>query len=336
MEKGYKSYWWLISLVILLAGANIFVFSKIFLIADASQLPQLKFNAFSAGSFVLQKNSKISTNFSETRNILVLGRSGGNHIAPELTDTILIAHINGPLKKVKIISIPRDLAVKTGNYITKINGLYKIGSEKGESAGLKLIQNKVEEVTGIKTDSFILFDLDTVEKVIDEVGGLNVYVKEDIKDTSFPTDNGGYETFSLKKGLRYLDGKTALKFVRTRNSARGDFDRMEHQQAVLKAVKGKVLSLNPVWDFAKLWKIFNMVQQNVKTDLTLSDLKNIWAFSKNLDLDKLETFSLNPENGLIKSEKMKFGVQTAYVLTATPKQFDYANIQKAITSFLGN
>ena len=61
--------------------------------------------------------------------------------------------------------------------------------------------------------------------------------------------------------------------MRTRNSARGDFDRMEHQQAVLKAVKGKVLSLNPVWDFAKLWKIFNMVQQNVKTDLTLSDLK---------------------------------------------------------------
>ena len=46
-----------------------------------------------------------------------------------------------------------------------------------------------------------------------------------------------------------------------------------------------------------------MVQQNVKTDLTLSDLKNIWAFSKNLDLDKLETFSLNPENGLVKSEK---------------------------------
>ena len=64
-----------------------------------------------------------------------------------------------------------------------------------------------------------------------------------------------------------------------------------------------MLSLNPVWDFAKLWKIFNMVQQNVKTDLTLSDLKNIWAFSKNLDLDKLETFSLNPENGLVKSEK---------------------------------
>jgi anionic cell wall polymer biosynthesis LytR-Cps2A-Psr (LCP) family protein len=181
-----------------------------------------------------------------------------------------------------------------------------------------------------------LFDLGTVEKVIDEIGGVNVYVKEDIKDTRFPTDNGGYETFSLKKGQRYLDGKTALKFVRTRNSARGDFDRMEHQQAVLKAVKGKVLSLNPIWDFAKLWKIFNMVQQNIKTDLTLGDLKKVWAFGKNLDLDKLETFSLNQENGLVVAEKMKFGTQTAYVLTPTPKQFDYANIQKAITSFLAN
>ncbi len=334
MQTGSKSYWYLAILVIFLATANVWVFNKIFLTADASNLPQLKFNAFSAGSFVLQKDSKNSANFNETKNILVLGRSGGNHIAPELTDTILIAHIDGPSQKVKIISIPRDLAVKHENYTLKINGLYKIGSEKSPSYGLELTKDKVEEVTGIKIDYFVLFDLDTVEKVINEIGGINVYVKEDIKDIRFPTDNGGYETFALKKGLRYLDGETALKFVRTRNSARGDFDRMEHQQAVLKAIKGKVLSLNPIWDFSKLWKIFNLVQQNIKTDLTLNDLKNIWGFGKNLDLEKLETFSLNQENGLVKSEKMKFGTQTAYVLTATPKQFDYANIQKAITSFL--
>ncbi len=335
MEKGPKSYWHLVALVVFLAIANIWVFSKVFLVADASKLPQLKFNAFSASSFVLQKNPKTSDeNFSETRNILVLGKSGGNHIAPDLTDTILIAHIDGSLKKIKIISVPRDLAVKTGNSLVKINALYHMGSQKSETEGLSLIKNKAEEVTGLKIDSFVLFDLDTVEKVIDKVGGLNVYVKEDIKDTHLPTDNGGYETFSLKKGQRYLDGNTALKFVRTRNSARGDFDRMEHQQALLKAIKGKILSLNPLWDFSKLWNIFNMVQKDVRTDLTLGDLKNIWSLAKNMNLEKIETMGLNPENGLVVPEKMKFGKQIAYVLTATPKQFDYANIKSAINNFL--
>lgn len=323
----------LITLIILLAGANVWLFSKVFSTTNASNLPQIKLNALSASSLLTAPEGVA---FSETRNILILGKSGGSHIAPDLTDTILILHIDGPLKKVKIVSIPRDLAVKTPSGIFKINGLYKIGAQASESTGLAMIKKKVEEVTGLKIGSFVLFDLATVEKVIDEIGGLNVLVKEGVHDTRFPTDNGGYETFKLEKGLRYLDGKTALKFVRTRNSARGDFDRIDHQQAVLKAIKGKILSLNPIWDFAKLWNIFNIVKKDVRTDLSLGDLKNIWGFAKNLDLEKIETMSLNSENGLVVPEKMKFGAQTAYVLTATPKAFDYAKIQSAIDNFINN
>jgi LCP family protein required for cell wall assembly len=333
---GWKSAW-LVVFVVVMAGANIWMFQKAFS-SPAGELPKIKINVFSASSFVIKNSApkEESGFFSETRNILVLGRSGGSYIAPNLTDTIFVARIEGPSKKIKIISLPRDLAVKIpgGGGVAKINALYQIGFEKSEREGLSMIQNKVQEVTGLKIDSFLIFDLATVEKIIDEIGGVNVFVKEEINDTRFPTNNGGYEIFRLEKGMRFLDGKTALKFIRTRHSSGGDFDRIGHQQEVLKALKGKLLSLNPVWNFGKIWSIFRTVQKNVKTDLSLSDLKNIWFLAKNVDIEKIDTFSLNAGTGLIADQKMLLGGSTAYTLVAKPKPFDYSVIKLEISNFL--
>lgn len=335
------SWWksaWLVVFVLVMAGANTWMFQKAFS-APAGELPKINLNVFSASSFVITNavQQKDTGFFAETKNILVLGKSGGSYIAPNLTDTIFVAHINGPTKKIKIISLPRDLAVKIpgSQSVTKINALYQIGLQKSEREGLLIVQNKVQEVTGLKIDSFLIFDLAAVEKIIDDIGGINVFVKEDINDTHFPTDNGGYEIFRLEKGMRFLDGKTALKFIRTRHgSPRGDFDRIERQQAVLKALKGKLISLNPIWNFGKIWSIFTTVQKNVKTDLSLSDLKNIWSLAKNVDIEKIDTFSLNADTGLIADQKMLLGGSTAYTLVAKPKPFDYTGIKSAISNFL--
>ncbi len=345
MDEDYnqepKSSKWnsllLVVFVVVMAGANIWMLQKAFSSPEGN-LPKLKVNVFSASSFVIKnaQPAEESKFFSETKNILVLGKSGGNYIAPNLTDTIFIVHIDGPTKKIKLISIPRDLAVKIsgGSGITKINALYQIGLEKSETEGLKLIQTKVEEVTGMKINSFVTFDLGSVEKIIDDIGGINVYVKEDINDTRFPTPDGGYEIFRLEKGMRFLDGKTTLKFIRTRNSPGGDFDRIAHQQQVLIALKGKLLSLNPIWNFGKIWSIFRTVQKNLRTDLSLTDMKNIWSLAKNIDLETIKTFSINADSGLITDQRMVLGGSTAYTLVAKPKPFDYANIKSAINNFL--
>jgi anionic cell wall polymer biosynthesis LytR-Cps2A-Psr (LCP) family protein len=157
-------------------GIFVVVFVMIMLVANVEgNLPKLKMNVLSASSFVIKNSQQTAFDaaefFSETRNILVLGKSGGSYIAPNLTDTIFVAHIDGPTKKIKLISLPRDFAVKlpSNGGITKINALYQIGLRKSERDGLKLIQEKVEEVTGLKIDSFVMFDLASVEKIIDEI-----------------------------------------------------------------------------------------------------------------------------------------------------------------------
>lgn len=325
--------------VIAMAGANVWMFQKAFPSADGiGDLPKLKVNIFSASSFVIKNTAQKDDNefFGETRNILVLGKSGENYIAPNLTDTIFAARIDGPTKKIKAISIPRDLAVKTDGGIVKINSLYNIGLSKSETNGFRLIREKVEEITGMKINNFVVFDLASVEKIIDDIGGINVFVKEDINDTRFPTAYGGYETFRLEKGMRYLDGKTSLKFVRTRHSSGGDFDRMERQQEVLKALKGKLASLNPVWNFSKIWSIFRTVQKNLRTDLSLGDMKDLLSLAKKVDIETIETFSLDLDSGLVADQKMVMGRKTAYVIVAKPKPFDYTGIKSAVADFINS
>jgi len=334
----------LIIFIILMLIANLWLFQKAFgikglTILEKNKLPQLNLNFLNASSFAINNASIFKTKPSiadQKINILILGKSGNGYIAPNLTDTILVAHLDGPAKKIKIVSLPRDLAVKTpdGTITVKINSFYQMGLKNSEKEGLSLIQQKVEEISGLTINLFILFDLKTVEKIIDDVGGINVHVKEDIYDPNFPKNQGGYETFQLKSGYRYLDGQTALRFIRTRYSPQGDFDRIARQQEVLKALKGKLTSLNPFWDFTKLWNIFRTVQKNIRTDLTLSELQNAWSLAKTIELDTIETFSLNSSTGLIINKKVKWDNQIIDILAPAKGAYDYMDIQTAIKEFL--
>lgn len=323
--------------VLLMLAADIWMFQKSFGDTEKNKLPQLNPNLFSATSFILNNYDPADYGLEKPINILVLGKSGGRYIAPNLTDTIFIARLDPkPSPQLKIISIPRDLAVKGSDNKTtlKINGLYQLGLRQSQQAGLSLIQTKVEEITGLKTDYFALFDLATVEKIIDDIGGVNVAIPENIYDPRFPSEGGGYETFRLASGLRYLDGQTALRVVRTRASARGDFDRIKRQQAVLKAIKGKLLSLNPIWDFPKIWGLFRTVQKNIYSDIELANVKELWALAKQIDLDHVQTLNLDLESGLVKEQKTNWSGQAVYILVAKDEPFNYSKIQKAVTSFL--
>ncbi len=311
----------LVFFVVGMLMANIWLFQKSFG-GEPNRLPQVKLSPFSTAAAILNRPNPAGFGLDKPVNILVLGKSGGQYIAPNLTDTIFVARLSPqPSPQLKIISIPRDLAVKNPDKKStlKINSLYQLGLRKSQLEGLSLVKTKVEEITGLKTNYFVLFDLATVEKIIDDIGGVNVTISEDIYDPRFPSESGGYETFRLASGLRYLNGKTALRVIRTRASPQGDFDRIKRQQAVLKAIKGKLLSLNPIWDFPKLWGIFRTAQKNIYANLQLGDLKDLWALAKQVDLDHVQTLNLDLESGLVAEQKTNWNGQAVYILVAKDK-----------------
>jgi len=147
----------------------------------------------------------------ERVNLLFLGIPGKGFIGENMTDTIIVIN-SGPKGENPIgISIPRDLLVKSPaqDYYTKINALYGLGENNEQ--GVELTKRAIKEVTGLDIDYFVVFDLEGVKNIIDALGGIDVAVQKDIYDPQFPAPYDSYETFSLKRGVHHLDGKTALK-----------------------------------------------------------------------------------------------------------------------------
>jgi LCP family protein required for cell wall assembly len=215
-------------------------------------------------------------------NFLVLGAAGQGYDAPDLTDTILVASFEADSQKMFLFSLPRDLLVKIPGQETwtKLNALYAINkNNKGHE--FDLIKQKVQEITGLAVAHYVLVDLTTVKEIVDTLGGINVMVEKDLLDTSFPGLNHSYQTFEIKAGWRYLDGETALKYIRSRHSQRGDFDRIARQQQVLQTIKQKILSLN-FWDISTFVKIFEMITSRIKTDLSFWQMKEFWDKMKGI------------------------------------------------------
>jgi len=282
------------------------------------------------GSFPISNPSEES---SSDKNILVLGRPGQGYSGSNLTDTIILAHLtqDSPDKKAVLISLPRDLLVKVPNRetLTKINSLYSL-------SGIKGLKEKVTEITGFPIDHHLIVDLTVFEEIINLVDGLNIYVEEDINDPYFPGPNYSHQTFNLSAGWRYLDGPTALRYVRTRyTSPNGDFDRMARQQQVIQLLKQKVLALNPLWDFPTYLKIFNSLNNHIETDLTLLKMRFFYQLAKDIGADKIKSIVVDrKETGLLTGGGVMLGEQLASVVYPITGQGNYQEIQEYITKYL--
>jgi len=262
-----------------------------------------------------------------TINILTLGRPGQGYSGSNLTDTIVLIHLKPSEKKAVLISLPRDLLVKNNKtgQLTKINSLYYI-------SGIQQLKEKITEITGLPIDYYALIDITVAKEVITLVDGINVLVPQDIADPYFPGPNYSYQTFNLAAGWRYLDGETALKYIRTRyTSPNGDFDRMARQQQIIHLLKQKVLELNPLWDFPTYLKIFNSLRDHIETDLGLLELKSLWQIVKDTPADQIRTIVIDKkETSLLTGGQTMFGEQRASVVYPRAGQGEYKGIKKYI------
>lgn len=229
----------------------------------ASGLLVFKFRSF-IGSFLYPKEEKI--------NILILGKGGIGHEAPDLTDTIILASVSS--EKINLISLPRDIWVP--EIRAKLNSAYYWGRQKNEGFGI--VDDSVTKVTGIGVNYNLVADFSIFKGLVDSLGGIEVGVKTSFTDEKYPIagkENDAclpcrYETLHFAAGKQLMDGETALKFVRSRN-AEGDegtdIAREARQQIVISAIKDKVLSpevfLNPL----KVKSLWGEILGSVETDI---------------------------------------------------------------------
>ena len=235
--------------------------------------------------FVLPVTSRIKTNNGRI-NVLVMGKGGAGHDAPDLTDTMIVASISTISNKMALISIPRDIWIPS--LTDKINSAYMYGKQKqANGGGISLAKSIVEEIMGVQIDYGIVLDFNGFKDIIDALHGITIDVKTGFTDTQYPIAgreddncNGDktfacrYETVTFQTGIQNMDGNTALKFVRSRHASGvegGDIAREARQQLVISAIIKKVVIPQTLTNLTVDKNLLNIAQKNIETDLKPSE-----------------------------------------------------------------
>ena len=85
----------------------------------------------------------------------------------------------------------------------------------------------VQAALDIPVPYYIRLNFSAFEQLIDLIGGIDLNVAEPIDDPDYPDAGFGYDPFHIDAGWQHLDGRTALKYARTRATAGSDLDRVQ-------------------------------------------------------------------------------------------------------------
>ena len=115
----------------------------------------------------------------------------------------------------------------------------------------------LQNYTRIPVERYVIVDFEGFRHVINAMGGVEVDVEDEIPPK-----------YEIKDGLQTLNGAQALFYARYRGTARGDLDRIEHQQRLIAALRSKALG----WDtVTKLPQIARVMNRNVETNLDFDE-----------------------------------------------------------------
>jgi len=208
-------------------------------------------------------------------NILLLGLNSN------LTDTIMLASFDMDAKHVDLISIPRDTYYHrdghNGDGENKINAAFR-GNPVNTAKAVS------EVLLGMPINYYAIIDYDSVETIVDSMGGVPMNIEFDMK-YSDPYDTPPL-VINIPKGQQVLDGEHAVQFLRYRKGyTEGDIGRVKAQQEFMKAAFKQCLGF-------QLPKIAKTVFNNVESDITLGKATSLATKAMGISGEDIETYML--------------------------------------------
>jgi len=193
-------------------------------------------------------------------NILVLG-SDWRPNSGYRTDVILLVSLDKIDGNVSVVSFPRDLWVRMpGMGEERINTSMEYG-------GFPLTRDMFQDNFGVRIDHYLITNFQGFISLVNYLGGLNINAGRELYDTcDLPQAVNGY--CYTAPGINYMDGATALWYVRSRGTS-NDFDRARRAQEVMQALFEKAVSLDLVLNSSKL---YSALAGAVETDLRIEDI----------------------------------------------------------------
>jgi hypothetical protein len=132
----------------------------------------------------------------------------------------------------------------------------------------------------------------------------------------------GYEPFYIQAGEQHMDGNTALKYARSRETT-SDFDRSRRQQEILIALKNKVMNAEILANPSTFTGILQVLGDHLRTDVQLDEMERLVELLKEIDTQNIVSKVLdNSTDGPLIDGSIEGGY---YLVT---KSGDWTDVQR--------
>ena len=257
-----------------------------------------------------EKVNEITKDVDVTKDVFNVYVSGidsyGNVTDKTRSDVNIILSINPKTNKILMINIPRD-------YYVELDGTGQ--KDKLTHAGIygvEMSTKTIENLLGIEINYYVKVNYNALINLVDALGGVDVYSKNDF------TSGLNYH---FNVGYNHVNGDQALEFVRTRKAfLDGDRVRGENQQAMIQAVIKKACSASILIKYDDILKsLEDSFSTNISTDKIMSLI--------NMQLDSMpswniESISLNGSDSY--GFTYTYPTQELYVMIPNEETIDEA------------
>jgi LCP family protein required for cell wall assembly len=225
------------------------------------------------------------------QNIIILGSQTRGGQGPgfgatydddtNLSDNLLLVHLDATHTHATILSIPRDTEVYEPQCTSPSGGIVPAQQQAiidgaMNAGGPSCAVATVEALTGITLDHFIEFDFDSFRTMVDTIGGVEVCLPQAVDDP--------YSGLNLSAGRHLISGYQALAFVRTRHGVGdgSDLGRIELQQEFFSSLIQKVKSENTLENPLEMYDIANIATKALTVDSGLGTVAKLLSLASTL------------------------------------------------------
>ena len=192
------------------------------------------------------------------------------------SDVNLLLSVNRETGKIQVVNTPRDTYVylpQSGNMRDKLThaGVY----------GIECSEETLEKLYGVDIDYYLRLNFSGFEKIIDTLGGIDVYSELDF--TVSPIKH-------YTEGMNHLTGLEALAFARERKAfIEGDNQRGKDQMFLVTALVNALTSKDIIKNFDKFLKD---IKDTYRTDMPDELIQSIVKYQKKEGTKwKVETYA---------------------------------------------
>ncbi len=208
---------------------------------------------------VKQSKENVTVSNTEPFNILISGiDTDGDINSVSRSDVNIVMTVNPKNHEVLLTNIQRDMQVQ-------LHGTTGIKDKLTHAGiyGIDMSRQTIEDFLDTKIPYYIRVNFDSLVKVVDSIGGVDID-----NDVAFK----GY-TRNFEVGKLHLNGNEALEYARERKKMpSGDYTRGLHQEKIMEAIISKVTTSKKILN--NYSKFTSVLDEFIQTNIPSSTIKS--------------------------------------------------------------